>query len=98
LVIKSFADRGSQDIFTGEDTKQALKCLPKELWRIARRKLTMVNAAKTVNDLKSPPGNKLEKLRGDLAGRYSIRVNDQYRVVFTFEDGNAKDVGVLDYH
>ena len=67
-------------------------------WPVARRKLDMLDAAAEATDLRAPPGNKLEKLRGRLAGKWSIRVNDQYRIVFGFESGNATAVGIVDYH
>ena len=72
--------------------------LPVFLWPVIRRKLDMVNAAHLIGDLRAPPGNRLEQLRGDRAGLYSIRVNDQYRITFRFEDGNAYDVVCEDYH
>lgn len=65
---------------------------------IARRKLDLVGAAADIRDLTIPPGNRLEKLRGDLSGYYSIRVNDQFRVIFRFAAGNASDVQITDYH
>jgi addiction module HigA family antidote len=66
--------------------------------KVAARKLDMLNAARDVQDLKAPPGNGLEMLNGDRKRRYSIRLNDQYRIVFQWSDGNAKDVGIVDYH
>jgi proteic killer suppression protein len=96
-MIVSFHDQTTEDIYNGEDTKAARK-IPKDIWPVARRKLDMINAANDVNDLKSPPGNRLEKLKGNLAGKYSIRVNDQYRIVFEFANGNASDVWLTDYH
>jgi proteic killer suppression protein len=95
-VIVGFADRATEDIFHGAETKAA-RTLPKTLWSIARRKLDMLNGAQSVQDLTVPPANRLEKLRGDLAGRYSIRINDQYRIVFQFEGGQASDVLITDY-
>jgi proteic killer suppression protein len=91
VAIVSFHEGTTQDIYDGADTKAARK-IPRELWPTARRKLDMINAARDVLDLRSPPGNRLEKLRGDLAGRYSIRVNEQYRIVFEFAHSNASDV------
>lgn len=97
MAIVSFHDKTTADVFHGNDTKAARK-IPKNIWPVARRKLDMINAAKDVKDLKSPPGNRLERLKGDLAGKYSIRVNDQYRVVFDFTNASASDVWLTDYH
>lgn len=72
--------------------------LPVEIRRAATRKLQYLNAATRVADLASPPGNRLEALRGDLRGYHSIRVNNQWRIIFRFDDGNASDVDVVDYH
>ncbi len=97
-MIASFGNTGTEDIWNGTDSKEARRTLDKTLWAVARRKLDMVNAAASVLDLRSPPGNRLERLKGDLAERYSIRVNDQFRVVFGFENGTATDVAIVDYH
>lgn len=97
-VIASFASKGTEDIFHGLDTKAARATCPKTLWAVARRKLDMLDAAAAVGDLKAPPANRLERLKGDLAGSYSIRVNDQYRVVFSFDGGRAEGVKIVDYH
>ena len=96
-MITSCGDTTTADIFDGVDSKAA-RAIPKAIWSIARRKLDMINAAHSLNDLKVPPGNKLEKLKGDLAGFYSIRVNEQFRVVFQFSAGNASSVCITDYH
>jgi toxin HigB-1 len=94
-VIASFADETTKDVFNGENS-QAARRIPKELWRIAARKLEWVNAAKEVRDLASPPGNRLERLKGDRHGFYSVRINDQYRIVFLFENGSASKVQIVD--
>jgi proteic killer suppression protein len=96
-VIRSFGDAATQDVFDGEDSRAARR-LPQAIWPVIRRKLDMVNGAHTVGDLRAPPGNQLEALRGSRAGTYSIRVNDQYRITFRFEDGDAYDVTCEDYH
>ena len=94
-----FADTGTADIYHGRDTKKARRTLPQDLWNVARRKLDMLNAAVDLNDLKVPPANRLEKLTGDLEGHWSIRINDQYRIVFKWDDKNgASEVRILDYH
>jgi proteic killer suppression protein len=97
-VIKGFHDRGSEDIFDGVDSSIARKACPKELWHTARRKLDQINRVTNVMDLKLPPGNRLEHLKGDRLGQLSIRINDQYRICFAWEDGNAFSVEITDYH
>ena len=97
-MIASFADQGTKDIYDGADTKASRKTLPKELWNVAKRKLDSLNAAQMLHDLKAPPNNKLEKLKGDLAGKHSIRVNEQWRIVFEFSNGTASNVVIVDYH
>jgi proteic killer suppression protein len=96
-VIVSFADRTTEDIFHGRDTKAARR-LPVTLWTRIQNKLDMLNAAFSLHDLRTPPSNRLEKLRSDLEGFYSIRVNEQYRIVFRFEEGDCRDVRCTDYH
>lgn len=96
-MIRSFADPCTEEVFYGADTKAARR-LPKSLWPLARRKLDMVHAARSLTDLMMPPGNRLEALRGDQRGRHSIRVNDGYRITFRFEDGGAWEVCCEDYH
>ena len=96
-MIQSFRDPATEQIFYAEDTKHA-RTIPKELWPIVRRKLSYVHAAASVIDLRSPPGNRLETLKGPRAGQYSIRVNDQYRITFRFEAGHAWEVSCEDYH
>jgi toxin HigB-1 len=97
-MIASFADPGTRDIYNGADTKAARKTLSKELWSVARRKLDMLDAAHSLEDLKVPPNNKLAKLKRDLAGKYSIRICDQWRVIFVFAGGMASEVLIKDYH
>jgi toxin HigB-1 len=97
FVIRSFADATTEDVFFGADTRAARR-LPRTLWPLVRRKLDMVHAARSLLDLRLPPGNRLEALRGDQAGRQSIRVNDRYRITFRFEDGGAWEVRCEDYH
>lgn len=96
-VIRSFANDATKDVYDGVDSKAA-RTIPKTLWTVARRKLDMLSAAHTLLDLKAPPSNQLEALKGALKGKHSIRVNDQYRVVFTWKDGAASDVIIADYH
>ncbi len=96
-MIQSFADVPTADVFHGRDGRAARR-LPRIIWPVIRRKLDTVNAARTLDDLRAPPGNRLEQLKGDRAGRHSIRVNDQYRIVFRFMDGDAYEVICEDYH
>lgn len=96
-MIVSFGDQATEDVFHGRKTK-ASRSLPTEVVRAAVRKLDMLNAACGVNDLRSPPGNRLEKLTGERAGLHSIRVNRQWRIVFRWVAMEAHDVQIVDYH
>ena len=96
-MIAGFGDGTAGDIFNGENTKAARR-IPVEVWKTASRKLDMLNAAHELRDLMIPPGNRLESLRGTLAGKHSIRINDQFRIVFRWKDGNAHEVRITDYH
>ena len=96
-MIRGFSDKVTEDLYHGKNSKNARK-VPKSIWRIIQRKLDMLNRAASLRDLRVSPNNRLERLRGDLEGFHSIRVNDQYRIVFAFRDGDAHDVRVLDYH
>lgn len=96
-MIVDFSDETAEDIFHGDNT-QAARRIPTVIWNAACRKLDMLNAAHELRDLMVPPGNRLEALHGDLAGHHSIRINDQFRVVFRWKDGNAHDVRIRDYH
>jgi proteic killer suppression protein len=96
-MIVGFGDEATEDIFHGDNTKAARR-IPTVIWSTACRKLDILNAAHELRDLMVPPGNRLEPLRGTLAGRHSIRINDQFRIVFRWEDGNAHEVRITDYH
>jgi proteic killer suppression protein len=96
-MVASFGDKATRDVFDGVDSKGA-RSIPKQLWKVCQRKLDMLDAAHHLMDLKAPPSNHLEKLKGDLAGLWSIRVNDQYRMIFRFANGNADEVRIVDYH
>ena len=96
-MIQSFADETSADLFRERGTRAARR-IPRELWRGAQRKLKLIDAAGRLADLAVPAGNRLELLKGDQAGRHSIRVNEQYRVTFGWENGHAYEVRVEDYH
>ncbi len=96
-MIVSFGDKTTEDIFHGHDTKAARKIAP-VLWARIQTRLDLLNASMTLEDLRVPPSNRLEKLRGDWAGFYSVRINEQYRLVFRFINANATGVRCVDYH
>ena len=93
-VIQSFADKPTEALWLGRRPPE----LPPSILKAALRKLTQLEAASTLDELRFPPGNRLEALRGDRAGRHSIRVNDQYRVCFRWTRQGATDVEITDYH
>jgi proteic killer suppression protein len=96
-VIESFGNALAEDLFNDKNSK-ATKAFPPDLRRPARRNLQYLHEAGDLRDLRSPPGNRLEGLKGDLKGFHSIRINDQWRVVFRWSGGNAFDVQIVDYH
>jgi proteic killer suppression protein len=96
-VIQSFGDETTADLFRERNTRAARR-IPREIWRVAQRKLKAVDVAAQLEDLTIPAGNRLEPLKGELTGRYSIRINDQYRITFRWEQGHAYKVRVEDYH
>lgn len=93
-MIRGFRDRRTERIFNREHAKG----MSQDVQRAALRKLLILHAAESLDDLRVPPGNRLEKLKGDRAGRHSIRVNDQWRICFVWSDGNAAEVEIVDYH
>jgi proteic killer suppression protein len=93
-VIRNFADRETASIWSGRRSRK----LPGDIQPVALRKLRMLNQARVLEDLRIPPGNRLEALRGDREGQHSIRINDQWRICFVWEDGGAGDVEIVDYH
>ncbi|WP_297901306.1 type II toxin-antitoxin system RelE/ParE family toxin [Metallibacterium sp.] len=93
-MIRNFADKEAEKIWDGTPSRR----LPADLQSIARRKLRMLNNAENLNDLRVPPANRLEALKGDRRGQYSIRINDQWRICFRWADGDAHDVQIVDYH
>lgn len=97
-MIQSFADAESEDIYNGRSTKKARRRLPQELLRVAQRKLDYLDAADTLDDLRVPPNNRLEALKGDRVGQHSIRINDQYRICFVWTAAGPDRVEVVDYH
>lgn len=93
-MIRSFRERETERVFNREGSKK----IPFDIQRTALRKLLMLHAAKSLDDLKSPPGNRLEALKGDRKGQYSVRINGQWRVCFVWKDGHAENVEIADYH
>lgn len=93
-MIRSFRDRETEKVFRREPRTK----FGRNVERAALRKLLILHAAESLHDLRVPPGNRLEKLSGDRAGQYSIRVNDQWRICFRWNDGDAWDVEIVDYH
>jgi proteic killer suppression protein len=96
-VIHSFSDETTADLFRERNTRPARR-IPREIWRSAQRKLKAIDVAARLEDLAIPSGNRLERLKGDQAGRLSIRINDQYRVTFRWDRGEAYEVRVEDDH
>lgn len=97
-MIQSFADRGTRDVFERHDTRRARSTCPRLLWTVARDKLDQLNRAAAPDELRRPPGNRLERLKGDRFGAYSIRINDQYRVCFRWGAAGPEAVEIVDYH
>lgn len=93
-MIKSFADKETERVFRRQHSRR----IPQDIHRRAHRKLLIIDAAETLEDLKVPPGNKLHALHGDRAGQYAIRINDQWRVCFRWHEEHAHDVEIADYH
>ena len=93
-MIESFGDSATESIYRGT----RVSGLPEDIQERARRKLRMINQARIVEDLKVPPGNRLEHLKGNLNGFWSIRINQQWRVIFRWQDGSKHDVKIIDYH
>ena len=97
-MIKTFRNTGTEDIFNGKNSKEARKVCPQSLWKIASRKLDQIDSANKRDDLKIPPGNMLEALKGDRQGEYSIRINNQYRICFIWSEHGPDQVEIIDYH
>ena len=96
-MIQSFRDVGTTDVYHGRDTRAARGTCPRALWPVARRKLDQLEAARTLTDLRAPPANRLEALKGDRQGQHSIRINDQYRICFVWTGVDATAVEIVDY-
>ncbi|MEO1022974.1 MAG: type II toxin-antitoxin system RelE/ParE family toxin [Bacteroidota bacterium] len=96
-MIRSFGDKATSDLYNGISSSKVRK-LPLQIRDSAIYKLDVLNAAVSLDDLRSPPGNRLEALKGDYAGFYSIRINIQWRIIFKWQDSAAVDVSIIDYH
>lgn len=103
-MIRSFKNRGTEDIFNGNNTKAARRTCPPSLWKIAVRKLDQLDSVISLHELRVPPGNRLEALKGDRQGQrpsglgLRIRINDQYRICFIWTETGPEDVEIVDYH
>ena len=93
-MIKTFVDSDKARLFFGQKPRK----LPNQIWQGATRKLLILDGAESIQDLRIPPGSRLEKLKGDRAGQYGIRINDQWRICFKWLDGHAYEVEIMDYH
>ncbi|MFQ5582187.1 MAG: type II toxin-antitoxin system RelE/ParE family toxin [Mariprofundaceae bacterium] len=93
-MIKGFADKETEKVWLGDVSRK----LPQNIQHVARRKLRMLNNAEALEDLRIPPANRLEALKGNRAGQHSIRINDQWRICFVWQHGDARNVMIVDYH
>ena len=98
LMIRSFANAGTEDVFNGRNTKEARKVCPRNLRTVAGRKLDQIDSVEQLEELRIPPSNQLEKLSKDRKGQHSVRINNQYRVCFRWLDDGPHDVEIVDYH
>ena len=97
-MIVSFSDQATEDIFDGKRSKRASKACPTSLWKVAIRKLDQLNQVEILDDLRLPPGNRPERLKANRVGQHSIRINDQFRVCFTWTESGPDKVEITDYH
>ena len=97
-MIVAFRGQGTRDIFNGVNSRAARKTCPEPLWKIAARKLDLLDSATTLDELRVPPGNRLEALSGDRKGNHSIRINEQYRICFQWTEKGPDRVEIVDYH
>jgi len=97
-VIQNFKTKGTEDIFNGISSREARQTCPNALWRVVIRKLDQLDSVEMLNELRIPPGNKLEQLSGERKGQYSIRINDQYRICFLWTGSGPDQVEIVDYH
>ena len=97
-MIVSFKDKAAEDIFNGRPSRGARNACPSALWRMAARKLDMLDSVESLSELKVPPGNRLERLSGNRKGQYSIRINEQFRICFQWTESGPANVQITDYH
>ncbi|NUO81696.1 type II toxin-antitoxin system RelE/ParE family toxin [candidate division KSB1 bacterium] len=97
-MIRSFKNTGTEDVFNGKDTKAARKTCPQLLWKKAAQKLDQLDSISSLDELNVPPGNRLEALKGERKGQHSIRINNQYRICFTWTKDGPDMVEIIDYH
>ena len=97
-MIQSFRNQATEDLFNGVATKAALKLIPRNLWNIVSRKLDQLDSVASLNELRVPPGNHLEALKGNRKGQHSIRINEQYRICFKWIESGPSEAEVTDYH
>jgi toxin HigB-1 len=98
FMIQSFRDKGTEDVFNGDNTRNARKTCPESLWRVATRKLDQLDSVSALQELNVSPGNRLEALSGDQQGQHSIRINNQYRICFIWTGKGPDQVEIVDYH
>ena len=97
-MIRAFANSGTQDLFYGRNTKEARRTCPRELWTVAARKLDQLDSVERLDELQIPPGNRFEPLAGDRRGQHSIRINQRYRICFSWTNDGPDSVEIVDYH
>ncbi|MDF1526367.1 MAG: type II toxin-antitoxin system RelE/ParE family toxin [bacterium] len=97
-MIKSFNDKGTEDIFNRKRSREARRSCPENIWPVAQRKMDQLNAVVTLNSLRIPPGNRLEAMKGERVGQHSIRINDQFRICFVWLDEGPERIEITDYH
>jgi proteic killer suppression protein len=97
-MIKTFINLATEDIYNGKATKAAMRVCPKKIWKIATRKLDQLDSILSLDELRVPPGNRLEALSGQRKGQFSIRINDQFRICFKWSETGPVDVEIIDYH
>ena len=98
IVIVSFKDGGTEDVFNGRTSRVGLRTCPLTIWGVAQRKLDQLDSAAILSDLRVPPGNRLERLSGNRRGQHSIRINERYRICFMWIDTGPAEVEIVDYH
>ena len=97
-MVVAFRDAGTEDVFNGRNSQAARKTCPQAVWKIAARKLDQLDSVAALEELRIPPGNRLEALSGNRTGQFSIRINDQYRICFRWTDTGPDQVEIVDYH